>query len=388
MAATLPDPLKKTTGVYHHRNPETPFVLHSGIPMPEFHLAYEVYGEMTAGADNVILLFHALTGSQNAAGTTLSVKGVEQRWTEECQAGWWDGFIGPGKALDTDRFCVVCANYLGGCYGSTGPSSTDPATGKIYGSSFPRITLSDIVSSQVHLLDHLGVRRLHAVVGSSIGGMLALNLATRYPDRVGLVIALATGMRTSVLQRLHNFEQIFAIESDPNFGGGDYYGGLPPEHGLALARTISHKTFIHLNTLEKRARREIEQPADAFSWYELSRPLESYMFHQGKKFVTRFDANTYLRIIDAWQQFDLLAAAGAGSLGELFAPCKGQRYLIFSIDSDVCFYPEDQAELKAALDTTDVSAMHITVHSEKGHDSFLLEPDLYTPHLVYTLGLA
>ena len=157
----MPEPtdscLQKTTAVFHHEDAADPFTLRSGRTLPVLDIAYEVYGEMSPAKDNVVLLFHALTGSQNAAGHTASVPGVGDRWTEECELGWWDGFIGPGKALDTDHLCVVCANYVGGCYGSTGPSSLDPTTGQPYGSSFPRITMSDIVDSQILLLDYLGV---------------------------------------------------------------------------------------------------------------------------------------------------------------------------------------------------------------------------------------
>ncbi|MEZ5301533.1 MAG: homoserine O-acetyltransferase [Verrucomicrobiales bacterium] len=309
-----------------------------------------------------------------------------ERWTEECQTGWWDGFVGPGKALDTDRFFVICANYLGGCYGSTGPSSPDPESGQPYGSRFPHIAFPDIVDSQIRLLDHLGIGRLHAAVGASIGGMLCTSLATRHPDRVRIVIPIASGISVSPLQRVQNFEQIFAIETDANFNRGDYYGGAPPNQGLALARMISHKTYISLRTLERRARRELRQSTDDLSWYEVTRPHESYMLHQGGKFVKRFDANTYLRIMDAWQRFDAAADAGADDSAGLFARCKDQRYLIFSIDCDVCFYPDQQAETVRALNRAGVPNIHITVHSEKGHDSFLLEPELYTPHLVYALN--
>ncbi len=349
-------------------------------------MAYETYGELSAAKDNAILLFHAMTGAQNACGWTESVEGVEGRWTDECKQGWWDGFIGSGKALDTDRYFVICANYLGGCYGSTGPASVNPATGKRYGSAFPRVGLSDIVDSQLRLLDALGVGRLHAVLGGSIGGMLALDLAARHPERVKIVVPIASGSHTPPLQRIHNFEQIYAIESDPNFCGGDYYDGAHPDRGLALARMISHKTFISLRTLEARARDEVKQPEGHLSYYQVRHTIESYMLHQGNKFVERFDANSYLRIVEAWQSYDLAEAAGAETVAAALAVCKGLRFLIFSIDSDVCYYPEQQAEVAAALTAAGVGNMHITVHSTKGHDSFLLEPDLYTPHLVFTLN--
>ena len=180
---------------------------------------------------------------------------------------------------------------------------------------------------------------------------------------------------------------MLAIENDPHFKGGDYYDGNAPEYGLVLARMISHKTFVHLDAIERRARGEVKQNKDQLAWYRVGHNVESYMLHQGKKFVKRFDANTYLRIADMWLRFDPLRDAGVGSYEELFERSRkaGHHYLIFSIDSDFCFYPEEQAELVGHLEKAEVSNMHITVHSSKGHDSFLLEPELYTPHLVYTL---
>jgi homoserine O-acetyltransferase len=204
---------------------------------------------------------------------------------------------------------------------------------------------------------------------------------------VNLVIPIASGLRTTVLTRLHVFEQVMAIENDPHFRGGDYYGATEPEYGLALARMISHKTFVHLDAIERRARGDVIQRGDQLAWYKLGHNVESYMLHQGKKFVKRFDANSYLRICNMWLRFDPLRDAKVKSYEKLFAISKkaGHHYLVFSIDSDFCFYPEEQAELVRALEQAGVSVMHITTHSEKGHDSFLLEPELYTPHLAYTL---
>ena len=375
------------TQFFHHDDASAPLVLRCGQSMGRFTLAYETYGELSPERDNAILVFHALTASQHAAGHTPDVPGLNVEWDKECQTGWWDGFIGPGKALDTDRYHVICANYIGGCYGSTGPASEDPATGKPYGSAFPRIAFCDIVDSQMMLLDHLGIEKLHATVGSSLGGMMALSLASRHPERVANVIQIASGVRTSPLQRIHNLEQIGAIEADGSFKGGDYYGSDLPERGLALARMIGHKTFISLRTLNKRAGAAVRDGLEeAGSWYSIDNPIESYMLHQGRKFVRRFDANSYLRIMDAWQSFDVLADAGLDSFAELFSRCRHQRFLIFTIDSDVCFYPDQQERLAAALAEGGIAPMRITVHSEKGHDSFLLEPDLYTPHLHYTLN--
>ena len=365
---------------------DKPFRLHSGRTLGPITLAYETYGQLNAARDNAILVFHALSGSQHAAGHNPTVPGIGGRWTPECQVGWWDMFVGPSKAIDTNHFFVVCANYLGSCYGSTGPASENPATGKPYGSSFPHITIADVVDTQMRLLDFFGIDKLHAAIGASLGGMMCLSLAVRYPARVGIVVPIAASVAVSPLQRILNFEQICAIEQDPNFNGGDYYNASPPARGLALARMISHKTYVSLRTMEDRARKEVAHTDDQFSWYPLSNSLESYMLHQGRKFVERFDANSFMRIADFWLRFDLLSEAGATSMDELFTRCRNQQYLIFSIDSDVCFYPEDQEEMARILKGAGVSSTRITVHSEKGHDSFLLEPELFTPHLAYILG--
>ncbi len=362
-----------------------PFTVQDGDTLAEVTLAYELYGRINEARDNVILVFHALTGSQHAAGYNPDVPGLDGRWTEEMHHGWWDGFIGPGKALDTDRYAVLCVNYLGGCYGSTGPASTNPTTGRPYGSSFPKLTLTDIVDSQMRLLDELGIERLHAVTGGSVGGMACAVLATRYPDRVRIVLPIAAGFETTTLQVLHNFEQMFAIITDPEFKGGDYYGGPGPELGLALARMIGHKTFVSLSALRERARSEIVRGED-LGGYRVGHHLESYMLHQGQKFVKRFDANTYLRIMTVWQQFDLVKEVGAGSLPELLARCRHQRWMVFTIDSDVCFYPDEQEAMVAELKRAGVPVRRYTVHSDKGHDSFLIEPELYSALLADVLA--
>jgi homoserine O-acetyltransferase len=315
------------------------------------------------------------------------VPGIESRWTDELHIGWWDDFIGPGRALDTDDFAVVCANYIGSCYGSTGPASTNPETGEPYGSDFPRINLADVVDSQIALLDHLGIDRLRAAIGGSIGGLMALSLATRYPDRVEVVIPIAAGLGVTALQRIHNFEQSLAIENDPQFRGGDFYGGPTPDRGLALARMIGHKTFVSLHAMEERARSEVVDRDATGGYVQITNPLESYMWHQGAKFVGRFDANSYLHIMELWQTFDLLGQADATDLTELLSKCVGQRFMVFSIDSDVCFYPDEQEELAAALKAAGVAVRRITVHSDRGHDAFLLEPELFAPHLRDSLSV-
>lgn len=362
-----------TTTLFHTL--DGPVTLQGGETLSEVTLAYEQYGQINEARDNVVLVFHALTGSQHAAGFNPFVPDLSVQWTEECQVGWWDGFIGPGRALDTDRLAVVCINYLGGCYGSTGPSSTDPSSERPWGSRFPELTLTDLVDTQMQMMSELGIEQVHGVIGGSVGGLMCVVAATRYPDRVANVIPMAAGLGVTSLQVIHNFEQMFAIVSDPEFKGGDYYGGAGPEIGLAHARMIGHKTFVSLDALRDRARDDVLQYED-LGGYQVGHPLESYMLHQGQKFVRRFDANTYLRVMELWQRFDLVDQVGA-PVPDLLARCTDQRWLVFTIDSDVCFYPEEQALMVGQLRVAGVSTKWFTVHSEKGHDAFLIEPWLF-----------
>ena len=381
-------PAETLTHFFETGSPGQPIRLRDGGVLPSVMLAYETWGTLNAERSNAVFLFHALSGSHHAVGHNPGIAGVGDLWQTELHDGWWESMIGPGKAIDTDKYFVICANYLGGCYGSTGPSSINPETGKPWGSSFPAVTAADQVEVFAHLLDHLQIQTLHAVVGPSVGGLVGLTFATRFADRVRNVIVIASGFKTTVLNRLILFEQILAIENDPHFNGGDYYEGAAPLYGLALARMISHKTFVHLDAIEKRARQDVVQPDDVLAWYRVRDQFQSYMLHQGKKFVRRFDANTYLRIIDLWSRYDATHEGDAETPADLFerARLAGQRWLVFSIDSDFCFYPEEQAELVKHLEQAKVEVMHIIVHSDKGHDSFLLEPDLYTPHISWVLG--
>jgi homoserine O-acetyltransferase/O-succinyltransferase len=358
----------------------TPFPLESGAVLHGVTIAYETYGTLNADASNAVLVFHALTGSQHAAGINPAVAGVPL-WTDECVLGWWDDFIGPGKAIDTNSLFVICANYLGSCYGSTGPRSINPQTGKIYGGSFPSISGLDIIRCQLYLLKHLKIRCLKAAIGGSLGGMMAMLMAIHCPELVQIVMPIATGAETTPLQRIHNFEQIMAIRNDPQFQGGDYYEGSYPREGLALARMIAHKTFVSLKVLQNRARQEILTDQRIGEFYTLSHPIESYMLYQGYKFAERFDANSYLRIMDMWQRYSLGPIGG-----DLFRLCRHQKYLIFSVDSDVCFYPEEQMAIVQALEAGNIDVTYITVHSDKGHDSFLLEPELYAPYVQFVLS--
>lgn len=372
------------TQLYHHAQP---FVLKDGAVLPELCLAYETWGQLDDSGSNAVLLFHALSGSHHVAGWNPELPEAGELWQSELHDGWWPEMVGPGKALDTNKFFVICANYLGGCYGSTGPSSIHPTTGRPWGSAFPHLTANDLVRAQVALLDALGISKLHAVIGASVGGLLALTFATLYPQRVQKIVSIAAGFKTTVLNRLILFEQILAIENDSNFNRGDYYDGQPPTYGLALARMISHKTFVHLDAIERRARQDIVQHEDTLSWYRVRDQFQSYMLHQGKKFVKRFDANTYLRIIDMWSRYDAVTEGNASSPRELLqrSQAAGHEWLIFSIDSDFCFYPEEQADLTLHLERAGITPTQITVHSDKGHDSFLLEPHLYTPHIAWLL---
>jgi homoserine O-acetyltransferase len=353
-------------------------VLHDGRDFGPVTLAYETYGTLNEAKDNAILIFHALSGSQHVAGFNPEVPDTGTRWNSECQTGWWNDFVGPGKTIDTDRFFVVCANFFGGCYGTTGPSSTNPETGKEWGGDFPQITFGDIVDSQIPLFDHLGIECFHAAVGSSLGGMLVMNFAARHADRVNRVIPVACGIESTTLARVHNLEQILAIENDPNFCNGHYYDGPAPLRGLALARMISHKTFVSLHDMEARMTNKCEQEHDEFSWYKIRTPLESYILHQGRKFLRRFDANTYLYLIAGWTSYHLARDCGTTDYAEVFKKCGHQEYLVFSIDSDCCFYPEEQEYLFKQLTDNGLQVEYIPVSSDKGHDSFLLEPELYS----------
>ena len=374
------------TKFFSYGSRSSPIRLKSGETLSEVTLAYETYGELNTERDNAILVFHALSGSQHAAGSNPSLPEAGDLWQSECYTGWWDDFIGSDKVIDTDQFYVICCNYLGGCYGTTGPSSLDPATSEPYGSSFPEVSFSDVVDTQVELLSHLGISQLHAVVGASLGGMMALNLSVRYPDKVRLVCPIATSFYSTVLQRVLNVEQVQAIERDPQFQGGDYYGNSGPINGLSLARMIAHKTYVSLEAMKSRASQKLNQPSMDSSRYKFQHSVESYMLHHGDKFTHRFDANTYLILLVGWLNYDLLKDSCADSISEMFGRCLNQSFLVFSIDSDVCFYPEEQKKLSEELILAGVKSKLVEVKSQKGHDAFLLEPELFSESIRSFLG--
>ena len=359
-------------GTFQFASVDEPFELSNGQKLDDGILAYETYGELNENRDNAILVFHALSGSQHAAGYRESVsRSVDPLWTDECKKGWWDGFIGKNKVFDTSRHFLICANYVGGCYGSTGPTSNKANSEDKYMSSFPWVTMEDLVRSQMKLIDSLQIKELHAVVGASLGGLLALTTMLLFPQRTRSLVSIASGLKIQPLQVIHNFEQVKAIENDPLFLNGNYREDKPPLSGLELARMIGHKTYVSLETMTDRAKKNMVQE-DNPSGYSATHQIESYFNHQAKKFSKRFDANSYLRILNAWQRHSVDdKSKNIGLLNEDF------KALIISIDSDVCFYPDEQRELHDYLKSNGLNSQIHEVHSDKGHDSFLLEPNLY-----------
>ncbi len=354
------------------------FTLRNGAVLNDVRVAYEQYGTLAPQKDNVILLFHAFTGSQHAYGYNPEVPGVNHFWKEENHEGWWNSIIGPGRPLDTDKYCIICANYLGSCYGTTGPMDACPADGLPYGSRFPRVEVADQAALQALLLDRLGIEKVH-LVGPSIGGLIALSFACLYPERMKSFISIGSCYKSSVEHRLSAFEQILAIELDENFKGGDYYSGPLPKRGLALARIIAHKLFVDQEALEKRARKDVGGQYGMLTWFHPTRSTQSYMLHQGTKFAERFDANAYIRIADMWGEFDIRDHTPEGTFQAALAGFKktGIPALIFSIDTDFAYQPKDQEDFARQLKSCGIEVEYHTIRSDKGHDSFLLEPELY-----------
>lgn len=333
------------------------FQLDSGEVLEDIEVAYTTYGQLSPSGDNAILIFHALTGSHLLAGNYEQFYDKTLPWNEELEIGWWDDFVGPEKMIDTNKYFVVCANYLGGCYGSTGPNNYQLSEEQ----NFPEITFRDIENTQKELLDHLGVKVLHAVVGPSIGGLMALEFAARFPNFVNKIISISSGLKVSTLQLLHNLEQAYVLNlgSDSKERKKDY---------LALARMVAHKTYISLELLSKRAKDETEYTEDYLDNF-IKTSEESYMIHQGEKFTERFTNESYLSIIRGWQNFRLTEST--------LQNISSKDVLILSVDSDVCFYPEQQINLANVLKEQNCNVQIEHFVSEKGHDSFLLEPSLY-----------
>ena len=340
--------------------PEHPLRLEYGGVLSNVCVTFETYGELNAAKDNAVLLCHALTGSAHAAG----VQGLTQVTSQGEVPGWWDPLIGPGKAVDTRRHFVICPNVLGGCYGTTGPSSPDPETGEPYRLSFPRYTVRDMVAVQARLLDLLGIDSVRAVVGGSMGGMQALEWAATYPERVRSLVSIAVGARHSAWAIGLNEVARRAITSDPAWNGGDYAPGSQPEAGLGLARAVAMLSYRSVDSLEAKFGRErVSASRDLLAH---SFEIESYLDYQGVKLVKRFDANTYLYLTKAMDDFDL--SEGRGRLKNVLQKMT-MPSLIMGITSDVLYPEPEQLALVEGLP----NAEYARISSPHGHDAFLIE---------------
>lgn len=362
------------------------FTFAAGVTLPDVQLAYETYGTLNADKSNAILLFHALTGSHHAHGWNDNLPEAGDFWQPEYFQGWWDLMIGEGKPLDTNKYFIICINYLGSCYGSTGPTSPAP-DGKPWASRFPLVTAQDQAHAQIKVLDYYGIDRF-AIVGPSLGGQLALTLTALYPERVKSVLLIGTSYETPIDHKLSVFEQIMAVEMDPAYEAGNYALDKQPWRGVALARIICHKMFVYQKGLSKRAKKALPDRRGMLTWYTPTQNTESYMLYQGVKFSKRFDANAYIRIMDMWAKFDLPAFTGKKNLDEV---CRVYAqhdipFMIFSISTDCCFTPSDIARFARRMKKNGVRADYKCIKSQKGHDSFLLEPELYAADIAALLG--
>jgi homoserine O-acetyltransferase len=338
-----------------------PLALDSGASLPEIEIAYETYGTLDAAASNAILICHALTGDQHVASPH----------PRTGKPGWWQRVVGPGKPIDTDRHLVVCANVLGSCMGSSGPASIDPATGKPFAMRFPVITIRDMVRAQAALLDHLGIARLKAVVGGSMGGMQALEWAATYPERVEAALVIASSARHSAQNIAFHEVGRQAIMADPNWRGGDYYDAEAPAAGLAVARMAAHITYLsEAGLTEKFGRRLQARDAKSFG-FDADFQVESYLRHQGISFTDRFDANSYLYITRAMDYLDIAEEYG-GSLAAAFRQT-GTRFCLISFDSDWLYPTAESRAIVHALNAAGAPVSFVELSSPFGHDAFLLE---------------
>ena len=366
-----------------------PLQLDCGRTLHPVRVAYEIYGTLSAARDNVILVCHALSGDAHAAGiartpaaeSTRDGFGAEDRDGSVGRGlGWWDGMIGPGKAFDTERYCVVSTNLLGGCKGTTGPSSIDPETGRPYGARFPVITVADMVRAERAFLAELGITRLAAVAGGSLGGMQAFEWAIAYPDAVDAVVAIASTHALAPQGVAWNAIARNAIVADPAWQGGDYYGtGKTPSAGMGVARMVGHVTYLSAQSLGHKFARRL-QSADAIR-YTLTEPefaVESYLRHQADSFVKRFDANTYLYTSRALTYFDLARQYGGGSLAAAVERVKA-RVLLIAFSSDWLYPPSGSEEIAEALRAHGRPVECHVIEAPYGHDCFLLEEARQTP---------
>ncbi len=366
-----------------------PISLDCGRDLHPVRVAYETYGTLSPARDNVILVCHALSGDAHAAGFTPTpvaestrdgFRAEERDGSAGRGLGWWDGMIGPGKAFDTDRYFVVSSNLLGGCRGTTGPSSLNPETGAPYGSDFPVITVADMVRTERALLDELGIARLAAVSGGSLGGMQALEWAVLFPDQVDAIIPIASTHALHPQGVAWNAIARNAITGDPDWQGGHYYGtGRAPNAGMGVARMVGHITYLSAPSLESKFGRRLQFSDDIR--YLLTEPefeVESYLRHQAQAFVKRFDANTYLYTSRALSYFDLAREHGGGRLTQALRNVSAKTLLI-AFSSDWLYPPSGSEELAAALRALGKDVQLHVIEAPYGHDCFLLEEARQTP---------
>ena len=337
------------------------FHLRSGDTLPGFELVFETYGTLNSAATNAVLICHALSGNHHAAGKYAET---------DAKPGWWDSAIGPGKPIDTNHFFVVSLNNLGGCHGSTGPLSINPATGKVYGPTFPTVTVSDWVQSQALLADHLGITRFAAVIGGSLGGMQALQWSIDYPNRLNHAVVIAAAPKLSAQNIAFNEIARHAITSDPEFHAGHYATeDNNPDTGLGIARMIGHVTYLSANGMGLKFGREIKS-GDIKGARDVEFQVESYLQYQGQNFAKSFDANTYIRMTRALDYFDP-TQEHQGSLTATLERAQA-KFLVISFSSDWRFSPQRSQEIVDALVESNHDVVSACIESEHGHDSFLL----------------
>ncbi len=362
---TTPSDLDQRFGLARRVTLPGPLRLDSGALLTPVDIAYETYGTLAPDGENALLLCHALTMDQHVAGPN----------PRTGKPGWWTRMVGPGRPIDTDRYFVICANVLGSCMGSSGPASLDPATGRPYAMAFPVITIRDMVRAQAMLLDHLGVARLAAVVGGSMGGMQALSWAATCPDRVRAAIVIASTARHSAQNIAFHEVGRQAVMADPHWNGGDYYGGEPPAAGLAVARMAAHITYLSEAGLTEKFGRRLQAREQKSFGFDADFQVESYLRHQGLSFTDRFDANSYLYITRAMDYFDLAEEHG-GLLAHAFRGT-GTRFCLVSFDTDWLYPTADSRSIVQALNAAGAPASFVELSSPYGHDAFLLEsPEL------------
>ena len=343
---------------------EEPLQLECGKSLGPIDVAYETYGQLNETGDNAVLICHALSGNAHVAGYNNP---------DDRKPGWWDNMVGPGKGIDTNKYFVICSNFLGGCSGTTGPPSINPATGKPYGLDFPIITIDDMVKVQKLLLDKLGIKKLLAVIGGSIGGMQVLQWAISYPDFVKSAIAIATSGHLGAQSIAFDAVGRNAILADSNFSDGQYQDEQGPDTGLAIARMIGHITYLSEQGMREKFGRKLRS-ADQYRYdFNSEFAVETYLDHQGQSFVGRFDANSYLYITKAADYFDL--QKDYGSLTKAFANVKS-RFFVISFSSDWLFTPAQSKAMVEALAASRKDVSYCDIESPYGHDAFLLEPEV------------